>query len=328
MTPQLAQILFGGGPNPVIDLNFAGGTYQLGAQRFSDPTQIPGWAFTRASLGRSLDGTVGFGSGVARIVPGYGYLSEETRTNLFLNSSAPVTQNVTITTTTYVVTVWGSGSVAVSAGTATATGYGTATDGSPVTIVCTGGGTIVCTVTGTPTYVQVEAGTFGTSPIVTAGTSAVRAADVGTITNVFPSVVTLYAQAILPANNAAANKVLAALTPGVTTANRYQIMRNTGGNLDSLANSGGGAPVYEQTTAASGALTAAGAISHDGTTYRGAGRGVAYSETAAAAPVGAITILTFGLSPAANTQWVNGYLKRVLVLPYAMSTAQMQALTA
>ena len=99
-----------------------------------------------------------------------GPLIEPPRTNLFLNSTAPVTQNITTTAQAYTVTVLGTGSITLS-GTAT----GTATQGSPLTVTASAG-TMTCTVTGTLSRVQVEAGAFGTTFIDTAATTVTRPA--------------------------------------------------------------------------------------------------------------------------------------------------------
>ena len=99
-----------------------------------------------------------------------GPLIEPPSTNLFLNSTAPVTQNITTTAQAYTVTVLGTGDVTLS-GTAT----GTATQGSPLTVTASAG-TLTCTVTGTLTRVNVEAGAFGTSFINTAATTVTRPA--------------------------------------------------------------------------------------------------------------------------------------------------------
>lgn len=141
--------------------------------------------FTRASVGmyRNAEGVwTQAANNVIR--PHYtaagtfcGYLFEPASTNVFLNSDAPATQSIALTTQDYTVSVFGTGSVTSSNGTGTATGHGAATEGSPVTITVTGAGTIVFTVAGAPTYVNVEGGGFSTTPIITAGTPASRALD-------------------------------------------------------------------------------------------------------------------------------------------------------
>lgn len=172
-------------PGASADFSFMGGRYfaQGGANELSSVLST-----SRASTGlaqTSGGSWVSFPANTPRITD-QGLLVEEARTNLFLNSNAPATQNVTLGTGTYIVTVWGaSGSVTTSAGTATATGYGAisaAPTGTRQTLTVTGAGTVTCTVSGSPLYVQVELGAFGTSPIITAGAAATRAADVISLT--------------------------------------------------------------------------------------------------------------------------------------------------
>jgi hypothetical protein len=100
----------------------------------------------------------------------FGYSNWPSRTNLFLNSTVPVTQNITTTAQAYTINVLGTGDVTVS-GTAT----GTATEGSPLTVTATAG-TLTCTVTGTLSRVQVEAGAFASPWIETAAAAVTRAA--------------------------------------------------------------------------------------------------------------------------------------------------------
>lgn len=100
-----------------------------------------------------------------------GLLIEPARTNLFLNSAAPVTQNITTTAQAYTVSVIGSGSITVSG-----TAVGVATEAAPLTVTATAG-TLICTYAATLTHAQVEAGAFKTSPITTAGATVTRPAS-------------------------------------------------------------------------------------------------------------------------------------------------------
>ena len=138
----------------------------------------------RASSGMAQNANgswLSFAANVPRISD-QGLLVEQAATNLFLHSSAPATQTITLGATgSYTLTAWGApGSATVAAGTATGSGFGTATasaKGAQVTFTITATGTVTVTISGSPLYVQVEAGAFGTSPVVTAGSSATRAAD-------------------------------------------------------------------------------------------------------------------------------------------------------
>ena len=113
--------------------------------------------------------------GVAKYDSTYlGWLNEPARTNLFLNSAAPVTQNITTTAQAYTVSVIGSGTITVSG-----TAAGVATEAAPLTVTAAAG-TLTCTVAGTLTHGQVEAGAFKTSPITTTIAAVTRPATVYT----------------------------------------------------------------------------------------------------------------------------------------------------
>jgi len=87
VTPQLYQILFGQ-PNPIADLNFASGVYQLGATKTSLLSSLSGYSFTRASTGYAEDlagNLISFASGAPRST-NKGVLIEEARTNTIIRS--------------------------------------------------------------------------------------------------------------------------------------------------------------------------------------------------------------------------------------------------
>lgn len=102
-------------------------------------------------------------------------LMEQSATNVFLGSSAAVTQTIVLVLGKHTLSVHGSGSATSSDNGGTATGHGTATDGAPVTIDVTVAGGILFTVSGSPDYVQVESNGLATSPVFTEAASASRA---------------------------------------------------------------------------------------------------------------------------------------------------------
>ena len=100
-----------------------------------------------------------------------GLLIEEARTNDFLNSTVPVTQDITLLANTYTVSMRGAGSITLSGA-----NTGVATQAAPLTQLMSAGLTTF-TLAGGVTFAQVEVGAFATSPIVTAGASVLRAVE-------------------------------------------------------------------------------------------------------------------------------------------------------
>jgi hypothetical protein len=101
-------------------------------------------------------------------------------TNLFLNATAPATQNCAVVTGSVTVTAIGTGyTVTTSAGTATGSGFGLVTNGTAQVLTITGNGSITLTIAGTPVNacVQVQAGALRTPLLVTDGSTKTRAAD-------------------------------------------------------------------------------------------------------------------------------------------------------
>lgn len=91
------------------------------------------------------------------------------RTNLFLNSQAPVTQNITVVSgSTYTVSVGAGGSATLSNA-----GTGSATSTTPFTFVASST-TLTVTIVSLPIWCQVELGTYASPLIVTAGTALTR----------------------------------------------------------------------------------------------------------------------------------------------------------
>jgi len=112
-----------------------------------------------------------YASGVLR-----GLLVEGPGTNLLLNSTTLVTQSITVIAQAYTLSFYGTGTITKS-GAATGALVGTGV-GQRVTQTFTPtAGTLTCTVTGSVTNAQIEASSFVTSWIPTAGATATREID-------------------------------------------------------------------------------------------------------------------------------------------------------
>jgi hypothetical protein len=112
-----------------------------------------------------------------------GLLVEVARTNLLLNSASLSTQSVVVTAVPYTLSFYGTGTITLS-GVSTAgplVGSGAFPTRSTLTFTPTAG-TLTLTVTGTVEYAQLEAGSFASSYITTAGASATRSSDLPTVT--------------------------------------------------------------------------------------------------------------------------------------------------
>jgi len=165
---------------PTLDLNFTQ-TKQLD----------PRITFSRSSSGTYFDNT-----GVLRTAranqarfdhdpvtgESLGLLVEEARSNLLLNSGTLATQSVTVTATAYWLSFYGTGSITLSGASTAGPLVGTGTNDRVVLGFTPTAGTLTLSVAGTVTNAQLEAGSFPTSYIPTAGSTVTRAADVAQIT--------------------------------------------------------------------------------------------------------------------------------------------------
>ncbi len=115
-----------------------------------------------------------------------GLLIEEARTNLFLNATIDganlATQNVAVSAIAYTISFYGTGTITLSgAHVATINGSGAFPTRTTLTFTPSAG-TLTCTVTGTVQYANIEAGSYATSFIPTAGATVTRAVEVAKLT--------------------------------------------------------------------------------------------------------------------------------------------------
>lgn len=126
------------------------------------PRALPGTTgtFTRASAAYLTDF-----EGVTRKIESGSVGVEGSRvvTNLFLNSGATATQNITLPVGRYTSWITGTGSITSSAGTAVGSGFGAATEGAENVITITSPGTVTFTKAGVVATAQVEPNTGSSS---------------------------------------------------------------------------------------------------------------------------------------------------------------------
>lgn len=279
------------------------------------PSSVSGYAYST------------FSSGVIEQTSS-GFLSEETRTNSLLNSTVPATQTTgSLTTGTYTLWVNGSGSATPSAGTATLSGAAAATNGFPNTFIVTVAGTVTVTVSGSLNAFQLEKGEYGTSFIVTAGTTVARAADVMTMPNTFGSAFSIYAEA-MPLATTGTVTAQALLEGFKDASNRTSIRRAsaTGSTLASLVGGTGGsitdATVWAQ--GVTGKLAGAFAAGSQGLCFNGGSVDAGSIASLPSAP----TSLTIGSGSNGASIWFNGWIRYVgLWTSQRLLNAQLQTIT-
>jgi len=311
---------FDPGIAPSLDLSFLTGVLD------------PSFTFSRASIatdGRYTDATgssyTTFQSGAPRMLAN-GLLIEQASTNLLLNSDAPATQTTaSLATGTYVLWVIGSGTATAAAGTATGSGFGAASAGTPRVFTISVAGTVSVTVTGSLTRFQLEANTFPTTYIPTAGATITRARDAATapIAVAAGSVLSLSADFMLPGLSATANQFAVTIDDGANT-NRVALYRV--GSTTELRSTNAAAGQIVAGTLVTAGTVAKLAVRWSAVMYTAAAQGqtpVAGGSTA----VPAMTTLRLGDSQP-GTGTLNGWLQRVRFWRRLLSPTEMQEITA
>lgn len=105
-----------------------------------------------------------------------GFPIQEERTNVFLNSRSPATQSIAVTAQAYTLSFYGTGTITLSGASTAGPLVGTGASDRVYLTFTPSAGTLTLTVSGTMDHVQLEAGEFASTPIVTAGSSATRTA--------------------------------------------------------------------------------------------------------------------------------------------------------
>lgn len=341
---------------PAVDNTFVGSSLTLNflTQQYQLPAQYSVWVadqgltaktfsqivtFTRASTATYTDSAGAlqtaainaprFDYNPTTLVP-LGFLVEEARTNLLLNSGTLVTQTVTVTAVAHTLSFYGTGTVTLTGASTAGPLVGTGAYPNRVALTFTPtAGVLILTVTGSVQFANLEVGGFATSYIPTTSAPVPRAADLAAINTLSPwfnsSQGTLFAQFEASANTFTA---YVDISNGVTAQNSIHI-GNDGGLMRSVYYSGS-APVA---TLSLGAIGTVGAVNKVATSYAlnnfTANRdgGSIVSDTVGALPV-SLSQMNIGADPsgtAANV--INGHLQRITYYPRSMVDYELQALT-
>lgn len=152
---------------------------------------LDGVTFTRSTTGTYFD-SAGVLQTAAINAPRFEYdpvslrplglLIEESRANILLNSDTGTTQSVTVSATAYTLSIYGTGTVTLSGVSTAGPLVGTGANTRVILTFTPTAGTLNLTVSGTVTRWQLEAGSFATNYIPTAGTTVTRGADVASMT--------------------------------------------------------------------------------------------------------------------------------------------------
>lgn len=299
----------------------------------------PNASITRATNATYFDSSGALttaSSGVARFdydpstLAARGLLIEEQRTNLLLNSLADgtnlSTQNVAVSATAYTLSFFGTGTVTLSGASTAGPLVGTDATTKVRLTFTPSAGTLTCTVSGTVKWANLEAGSFATSFIPTAGASATRNADQVVVSTLTPwfnategTVVVEFSEPSIPS----ADSFVVQFDDG-TASNRHAIYV-TGGAASAFTTTGGVVQSFLGLGANVGGTNYKVAYAYKVNDFAASKNGGAVG-TDAAGTLPTPTALRIG-SNQAPTGFLNGYLRRMAYYNTRLSNAQLQALS-
>lgn len=249
-----------------------------------------------------------------------GILVEEARTNLLLNSATLSTQTVTTTAVAHTLSFYGTGTVTLSGASTAGPLVGTGAN-NRVTLTFTPlAAPLLLTVTGSVTTAQLEAGAFATSPIITTGAAGTRGADLPSEPFDLPAAYTIVSEAEVT----------------VAQTGLFPTVVSTSGTNNGLFLNGSNTPGFNLANASYIAsvvpsLTTGTIVRHaaraETNNVRGAVNGTLSTLQTSFTPITGSRIVYVGSNVEASGR-LNGYIRRLQVLPYAVTDAQLQALTA
>ena len=257
-----------------------------------------------------------------------GFLVEEARTNLLLNSNTLITQTVTVTAAAHTLSFYGTGTVTLTGASTAGPLVGTGAYPNRVALTFTPtAGALILTVTGSVQFANLEAGSFATSYIPTTTAAVTRAADVASINTLSPWFNAAEGSFFVQASNLLASAPALFSTDDGTTNNRLinffsnpttPSFRVILGGVDQ-ANISAGAISLQSTFK----LASAYKVNDFAASLNGA---AAVVDTSGTIPSGQTTarlgsnVVTAGL--------INGYLQRITYYPRRLTNAELQTLTA
>lgn len=318
-----------GGVQPYHWLDFMNDDAIIAGRFVGGILDAPNLSFTRATAARypNSDGSLlTFPSGALRN-GGRGYLTEAASTNLFLNSAVGATQDVAVSTTAHTLTFYGTGTITLSGASTAGPLVGTGANNRVSLTFTPSAGTLTLSVSGSCTQVQLEATSFASSYIETAGASATRNADEFVISGFNqPYPATLWAE-FERYSDAGAGETIVVVDDNNSNQDLASI-RIQGGGVSSAVSIDGGAQQANPTISSGLALS---------TVYRMAGVfatnrvqvsaiGALGTEDVSAANPNNYTHIRLGLRQTGIVP-ARMFIRRVAIFDSALSDAQMQAMT-